>query len=203
MATLKIYGTTRSRANRVIWMAEELGIAYETISVDLSAPRDPTFLAVNPNGRLPAIDDDGFHLFESMAINLYLAKKHGGPLAPRDTHEDAKMIQWSFWAVTELEESGLEYLMHTMFLPPEKRDATVPPKALETLKKPIAVLDDALAQSGHLVGERFTAADLNVGVFAVYLAAAREFLGQYPHVADCVAELASRPAFKKAIPARG
>src|SRR5947209_8479283 len=131
MANLKIYGTVRSRANRVIWMAEELGLAYESISVDLSAPRDPAFLAVNPNGRLPAIDDEGFHLFESMAINLYLAKKHGGPLAPRDLGEDAKMTQWSFWAVTELEKPGLDYLMHTMFLPPEKRDADVPPKAHE------------------------------------------------------------------------
>jgi glutathione S-transferase len=203
MATLKIYGTTRSRANRVIWMAEELGLAYETISVDLAAPRDPAFLAVNPNGRLPAIDDDGFYLFESMAINLYLAKKHGGPLARRDTHEDAEMIQWSFWAVTELEKPGLDYLMHTMFLPPEQRDASIPPKALETLKKPIAVLDKTLEGSGHLVGERFTTADLNVGVFAVYLATARDFLGQYPNVAKFVAVIAARPAFRKAMPARG
>jgi glutathione S-transferase len=203
MANLKIYGTSRSRANRVIWMAEELGLPYETISVDLTAPRDPAFLAVNPNGRLPAIDDDGFHLFESMAINLYLAKKHGGPLAPRDTHEDAKMIQWSFWAVTELEKPGLDYLMHTMFLPPEKRDASVPPKALETLKKPIAVLDQALEQTGHLVGGRFTAADVNVGNFVAYLASARDFLGQYPQVAKFVSEVVARPAFKKAMPARG
>jgi glutathione S-transferase len=203
MANLKIYGTSRSRANRVIWMAEELGIAYETISIDLAAPRDPAFLAVNPNGRLPAIDDDGFHLFESMAINLYLAKKHGGPLAPRDTREDAKMIQWSFWAVTELEKPGLDYLMHTMFLPPEKRDANAPGKALETLKRPIAVLDQALAGTGYLVGDRFTAADLNVGNFVAYLASAREFLGQYPHVADFVGAVVARPAFKKAMPARG
>ena len=136
-------------------------------------PRDPAFLAVNPNGRLPAIDDDGFHLFESMAINLYLAKKHGGPLARRDTHEDAKMIQWSFWAVTELEKPGLDYLMHTMFLPLEKRDASVPQKSLETLKRPIAVLDQALGGTGYLVGDRFTAADLNVGNFLAYLASAR------------------------------
>ncbi|MEA2758961.1 MAG: glutathione S-transferase, partial [Methylobacteriaceae bacterium] len=178
MANLKIYGTSRSRANRVIWMAEELGIRYETISIDLAAPRDPAFLAVNPNGRLPAIDDDGFHLFESMAINLYLAKKHGGPLAPRDTREDAKMIQWSFWAVTELEKPGLDYLTHTIFLPPEKRDASIPGKALEALKRPIAVLDQALEASGYLLGDRFTAADLNVGNFVAYLASAREFLGQ-------------------------
>jgi glutathione S-transferase len=203
MANLKIYGTSRSRANRVIWMAEELGIPYETISVDLSAPRDPAFLKVNPNGRLPAIDDDGFYLFESMAINLYLAKKHGGPLTPRDLGEDAKMIQWSFWAVSELEKPGLDYLMHTMFLPPEKRDASIPGKALETLKRPIAVLDEALEASGYLVGDRFTAADLNVGNFVAYLAAAREFLGQYPHVADFVAGVVARPAFKKAMPARG
>jgi glutathione S-transferase len=203
MANLKIYGTTRSRANRVIWMAEELGLAYETISVDLTAPRDAAFLAVNPNGRLPAIDDDGFRLFESMAINLYLAKKHGGPLAPRDTREDAKMTQWSFWAVTELEKPGLDYLMHTMFLPPEKRDASVPPKALETLKKPVAVLDQALEPTGHLVGGRFTAADVNVGNFVAYLASARDFLGQYPKVAKFVSEVVARPAFKKAMPARG
>src|SRR3954447_19191842 len=203
MATLKIYGTTRSRANRVIWMAEELGLAYETISVDLAAPRDPAFLAVNPNGRLPAIDDDGFYVFESMAINLYLAKKHGGPLAPRDAHEDAKMIQWSFWAVTELEKPGLDYLMHTMFLPPEKRDASIAEKALEALKKPIAVLDKTLEAFGHLVGGRFTAADLNVGVFAVYLASARDFLAEYPNVAKFVGALAARPAFKKAMPPRG
>jgi glutathione S-transferase len=203
MSMLKIYGTIRSRAHRVIWMAEELGIPYETISIDLSAPRDPAFLKVNPNGRLPAIDDDGFYLFESMAINLYLAKKHGGPLAPRDAQEDAKMIQWSFWAVTELEKPGLDYLMHTMFLPPEKRDASIAEKALDTLKKPIAVLDKALETTGHLVGGRFTTADLNVGAFTAYLASARDFLGQYPSVARFVAGVAARPAFEKARPPRG
>jgi glutathione S-transferase len=113
------------------------------------------------------------------------------------------MIQWSFWAVSELEKPGLDYLMHTMFLPPEKRDSSIPGKALETLKRPIAVLDQALEASGYLVGDRFTAADLNVGNFVAYLASAREFLGQYPHVADFVGAVVARPAFKKAMPARG
>ena len=203
MANLKIYGTTRSRANRVIWMAEELGIPYEPISVDLSGPRDPAFLAVNPNGRIPAIDDDGFHLFESMAINLYLAKKHGGALAPLGSTEEALATQWSFWAVTELEKPGLDYLMHTMFLPAEQRDASIPGKALETLKKPIAVLDKALASTGNLVGDRFTVADLNVGCFVAYLASARDFLAQYPNVGKFVAAIVARPAFKKAMPPRG
>ena len=203
MAILKIYGTTRSRANRVIWMAEELGLPYETISVDLSAPRDPEFLKVNPNGRLPAIDDDGFHLFESMAINLYLAKKHGGPLAPRDMHEDAKITQWSFWAVTELERPGLDYLMHTMFLPPETRDASIAGKALETLKKPIAVLDQALEKSGHLVGERFTAADLNLAEVLRYAQTEQELFDARPKVKAWIERCQSRDGYKAMQATRG
>ena len=85
---LKIYGTVRSRAARTIWMAEELGISYELVTVDYRAreTRTPAFLEINPNGHVPAIDDDGLRLHESMAINLYLARRHAGsPLAPTIT----------------------------------------------------------------------------------------------------------------------
>ena len=117
----------------------------------------------------------------------------------RDLTKAMSFVQTSPQAVAEAAYRG----MHTMFLPPEKRDASIAGKALETLKKPIAVLDQALEKSGHLVGERFTAADLNVGVFVAYLASAREFLTQYPRVAKFVGDIVSRPAFKKAMPARG
>ena len=81
--TLKIYGAARSRAFRVLWVAEELGLAYEHVPVEIAqASQDPTYLEVNPNGRIPAIDDDGFRLFESLAITQYLVRKHGGPLQP-------------------------------------------------------------------------------------------------------------------------
>ncbi len=92
---LKIYGVLRSRASRNVWLANELGIAYEQVPViqgyrlpDPSAPdapfntTSPAFLAVNPNGHVPSIDDNGLILHESLAINLYLAKKHGGRLRP-------------------------------------------------------------------------------------------------------------------------
>ncbi len=85
---LKIYGVARSRAFRTLWMAAELGLPYEHVKVDFAdgGTRQPAYLAINPNGHVPAIDDDGFRLWESMAINLYLAKKYGsgslGALSP-------------------------------------------------------------------------------------------------------------------------
>jgi len=106
--TLKIYGILRSRASRVVWLAKELGLAFEHVPVlqayklaDPSGPdapfntASPAFRAVNPNGLIPSIEDDGFTLSESLAINLYLAKKHGGPLAPRDVREDGLMTMWT------------------------------------------------------------------------------------------------------------
>jgi glutathione S-transferase len=73
---LKIYGVARSRASRILWMAKELGLDYEHVKVDFATgdTRQRGFLALNPNGHVPVIDDDDFILWESMAINLYLAK---------------------------------------------------------------------------------------------------------------------------------
>src|SRR5689334_10856270 len=78
MSALRIYGIARTRAFRALWIAMELGIDYEHIPIEIGSAgaRTPEFLAVNPNGRLPAIEDDGFALWESLAITLYLAKKH-------------------------------------------------------------------------------------------------------------------------------
>ena len=73
---LKIYGVALSRAGRTLWMAEELGLPYEHIKTTFTGgTRTPEYLKINPNGHIPAIDEDGFTLWESMAINLYLAKK--------------------------------------------------------------------------------------------------------------------------------
>src|SRR5215813_7761180 len=79
MSTLRIYGVARTRAFRVLWIAKELELDYEHIPLEIgpAGARKPDYLAINPNGRLPAIDDGGFTLWESLAITLYLAKKHG------------------------------------------------------------------------------------------------------------------------------
>ena len=102
MSALRIYGVARTRAFRALWMAEELGLDYEHIPIEIgeAGARKPEFLAINPNGRLPAIDDDGFVLTESLAITLYLAKKYSsGKLYPATLQAEARVWQWSLWAV--------------------------------------------------------------------------------------------------------
>ncbi|MGA1677686.1 MAG: glutathione S-transferase N-terminal domain-containing protein, partial [Pseudomonadales bacterium] len=87
--TLTVYGQSQSRAVRALWMVEELGVPFTHVPTRFADEAKSTaFRAVNPNGRVPTIDDDGFVVFESMAINLYLAKRFGGPLAPVDLQED-------------------------------------------------------------------------------------------------------------------
>ena len=83
---IRIYGSARSRGVRTLWMAGELGLEYEHLDYAPRSPatRTPEYLALNPNARVPTIDDDGFVLSESMAINLYLSKKYKSPLYPSD-----------------------------------------------------------------------------------------------------------------------
>src|ERR1700742_441052 len=96
---LRIYGSARSPAPPPLWMAGGAGLQYEHFDYAPRSPatRTPEYLALNPNGRVPTIDDDGFVLSESMAINLYLAKKHASPLYHANTRDEALCWQWSYW----------------------------------------------------------------------------------------------------------
>src|SRR5260370_13656850 len=100
-------------------MANELGLEYEHVPVHFGdgSAKTTEYLAVNPNGRIPAIDDDGLKLWESMAINLYLAKKHDGALWPKTIEEEAQARQWSFWAITEARKPPLAALWHRSSFP--------------------------------------------------------------------------------------
>src|SRR5258708_16052207 len=93
---LRIYGSAKSRAIRVLWMAGELGLTYDQKDWLPRAPetRAPEYRALNPNGRIPTIDDDGLVLSESMAINFYLPKNHRTPLYPPHPTHDSLALQW-------------------------------------------------------------------------------------------------------------
>jgi glutathione S-transferase len=141
--TLKIYGVARSRAFRTLWMAKELGLDYEHIKVDFATgeTRTPAHLALNPNAHIPVIDEDGFVLWESMAINLYLAKKHSlGRLYPSRLEDEARAWQWSFWGMTEVERPVLTALFNRAILPEDERDAAAADAAERTLGPPLKVL---------------------------------------------------------------
>src|SRR5204863_5043731 len=162
---LKIYGIPRSRAFRTLWLAKELGMDYENVPTDFSGggTRTPAYLAINPNGHVPAIDDNGFVLWESMAINLYLAKKHGaGTLYPARLEDEARAWQWSFWGMTEVERPVLTAMFNRALLPEDKRDAAAADESERELQAPLRVLDSAVASAPYLLGEHFTVADLNV-----------------------------------------
>ena len=165
MSGLRIYGIARTRAFRALWMAEELGLDYEHLPIEIgdAGARSPEFLKINPNGRLPFIDDNGFVLFESLAITLYLAKKHSlGGLYPSTLEDEAKAWQWSFWAIAEVDRGVNIWSLHAVRLPAAERDPLKRDEALKVLAKPFKVLDAAVAKQDFLLGGTFTVADLNV-----------------------------------------
>jgi glutathione S-transferase len=206
---LKIYGVYRSRASRNIWLAGELGIPFEHVPViqayrlanpeAADAPlhsKSPAFLKVNPGGQIPSIDDDGFVMHQSLAINLYLAKKHGGSLAPANVAEDGLMTMWTLWAATDVEPHSINVLYHTIGKPPAERDPKIAAVAIEALKPLFAVLDRHLAATGFIVGNRFTVADINVAEVIRYAMPAKELFEVSPHVAKWIAACHARPAYK-------
>ncbi len=162
--TLKIHGIPKSRAFRTYWMCAELGIPYEDVKTGFTDDvRSAAFLAINPNGRIPAIEEDGFTLFESFAINLYLAKKHGlGKFYPADLQGEAKCWQWTIWGITELEKLLFDLTVTRVIRPPEQRDAKVADAAEAALERPLTVLDKELAARPFILGPAFSVADLNI-----------------------------------------
>src|SRR5512134_1031763 len=142
---IQLYGIPMSRASRCLWMLEELGVPYENVPVHfLGEAQKPEFLKINPNGRIPALDDDGLVLFESLAINLHLARKYGKDLWPASPDDQSRAIQWSIWAMTEVEPPVMRLLMHRAFLPAEQRVAAEAQAGEAALRKPVGVLEGAL-----------------------------------------------------------
>jgi glutathione S-transferase len=193
--SLRIYGIARTRAFRALWIAKELGLDYEHIPVEIgqAGARKAEYLAINPNGRLPAIDDDGFVLWESLAITLYLAKKHGtGTLYPATLEGEAKAWQWSLWSVQEVDRGVNIWSLHAVRLPPGDRDPVKLAEALKVIERPFKVLDGALADRPYLLGNDFTVADLNVS--AVISRAIDMDLSATPNIAPWLKRCFARPA---------
>lgn len=199
MSTVKIYGTPGSRANRTLWLAEELKretrLDYEMVSTHfMNDAKKPDYLAINPNGRVPAMDDGGYRLFESLAINLYLVKRQGGSLAPTDAREEGKAVQWSMWALTELEDAFIALLVRhprINFMPP---DTKVEADMRTKLERPLKVLEQHLAGNDYMLGDRFTVADVNVaGVMSMSRIMDFDY-SPYPHVKKWFEACMARPA---------
>jgi glutathione S-transferase len=211
--TLKIYGIGTSRAARPLWTALELGVPFEHIAMPYAggATRTPEFLAINPNGHIPAVVDErpegSVTVWESMACALYIARVYGQPdgqsITPASPREEAEALRWSFWTVTELESDALTVLMHRMAMPAEQRKPELADRAESRLKVPLAVLEAHL-QAQHAKGEaylaanRFTVADVCVASVASWIRPAAGLLAQYPAVSSWLHGCVERDAHKQA-----
>ena len=116
---------------------------------------------------MPVIEDDGFVLYKSMAINFYLAKKHNSPLYPSDPHDEALALQWSFWEIDRLDRQLANYLTHTSGLPEAERDKSIADAAWAEVEPAMNALNGALGKTRWLAGPAFSIADLNVAARAV------------------------------------
>ena len=194
---LKIYGSGKSRARRTLWMAGELGLQYEHHAYAPRSPetRTPEFLAMNANARVPVIDDEGFILSESMAINFYLAKKHKSPLYPADPKHEALALQWSLWETDRLDRQMTTWAQHTSMLPEPERNKALADATWKEIEAALDVLEVALKKSTWLAGSDFSIADLNVAA-AMFRALSMD-LARWPGVKDWLNRCWDRPVGQK------
>lgn len=207
---LTIYGVYRSRATRPLWLIEELGLPFKLVPViqayrlaDSSAPgaplnsRSPEFMAINPMGSIPSMEDDGFVLHESLAITLYLARKHGGALGPKDIQEEALMVQWALFAATSIEADALA--LQTAIGKGGMETAEGREKIAATaarLERPFGVLEAHLEANAYMVGNRFTAADIIMAEIVRYAQDHAPLFTPRPALKTWLETCQARPAFR-------
>ncbi len=195
---ITIYGSKRSSAFRCIWLMEELGVPYEVKILDMAKGENktPEYLKLNPNGKIPTLVDDGFVLWESMAINYYLLEKYEGVwLVGTTAQEHAQVNQWNFWFLIHLYEAFHPLVMQVYRKLPDS-EATKRSHE-ELLPRYLKVLEDHLSNKEYMVLERFTLADLT-GISVVKSAAFVNYdLGAYPHIRAWMEQVMARPAYQK------
>lgn len=191
------FGAPASSAGKTHWMLEEVGVAYEYRRVDL---RDPATAAeyrtVNSGGKVPYIVDGDVRLFESMAINFYLAERYKPELIPQSPVERALCYQWSFWAVSNVQPEALA-VMFEHFKPEGTRDDQHLTKSITHLARLMDQLESSI-KGPYLLGNQFTVADVNAGA-VVNLALRAGAASAGPKVSAWMEALRARPAYQRAV----
>jgi glutathione S-transferase len=196
---LQLYGNPRSRAMRCLWMLEEMGKPYQLVEKTTRADdlQSADYKRLNPNARIPTLVDGDLVLWESMAINLYLAQKYEGPMHCAGPEVLGVATQWSFWAMLEMEALLLDLLTHRAVLPEFARDPSYAERDELLLKRPLGVLNDTLAGRDYLVSNGFTVADLNVAAILVWGKMGRLNMSGHTEVARWFDACLARPAYRR------
>lgn len=198
---MKLYGNPYSRANRVRWALEASGTKFEeeTLCLGPDGTGSQRYRAINPNGLVPAIDDDGLILFESIPICLYIAKKYAPQTLYVDSIEDeALVLQWSVWAMTQLEKHNETASLHLTWYSESRRDAKIAAAEQAEVLRCLSMLENAIEDNGFLVAKRFTIADLIVSEILTGLVHAKIDLNDFPQVKRYLKSNLSQPSAQKA-----
>jgi len=176
-------------------MLEELGLDYEHIPAGDESDRE-MLRALNPNAKVPILQDGDTVVWESMAINLYLAMKHQ-VLTPATQEAWAHALQWSFWVATEVEERVLIIVRNRVLLPEPERSEEEARSTEDELAPRFAALNEALGSAEYLLGSTFTVADLNVASVLALALVARVDLAPYPNAQAWLQRCVTRPTAQK------
>jgi glutathione S-transferase len=198
---LKIWGRQNSiNVQKVLWCCGELELPFERVDAGMQfgVNNTPEYKAMNPNGLVPTIDDDGFILWESHAIVRYLARKHGtGKLWPDDARTAADADRWMEWYSTTLWQNVRPIFWTLVRTPPEKRNMTEVEEHRKKLAANFTIADAHLANRDYLAGARFSIGDIPMGVAAYRWFNLPIERPPHPNLERWYQRLCERPAFKE------
>jgi glutathione S-transferase len=196
---ITLYGSPRSSAGRCIWALEEAGVAFTLKDIDMKNKehKSESFLKINPMGKVPALVDGDVTLFESMAINYYIADTYKKELLGNTPAERGLAMQWSFWASSELQDPIIQVFIQKVFMPDDKRDNNLIETNLKKLPELLAILDSNLAGKKYLTGDQFTIGDINTASVVSICPMIGIDLGAFSNIKGWMGAISDRPAYQK------
>lgn len=198
---LKIWGrNTSSNVQKAMWGVGEIGAAYERFDIGgaFGKNREPAYLAMNPNGLVPTLQDGDFILWESNAIVRYLAREYGaGKLEPSDPKTRARANQWMDWQLSVVGPAIFAAFWGLIRTPEEKRDLAAIAASQSKTTEAMKILDAQLSRTAFVAGDQFSMGDIPVGVMAYRFRQLCPERPELPNLERWYAELRKRPAFKE------
>lgn len=196
---IKIYGPVNSSAGRCYWTLEEIGLPWEApeFSFRTRDHKSPEFLKLNPNGKVPVLIDDDTVLWESVAINHYLAEKYAPELLGATIEARAHVAKWGLWSQIEYQRHLIVLFVQHTFVPAERQDEALIAKSLESLTPLNTLLDAHLDGRSFMVDETFSLADINVASVARLNGVIDVSLDGFPNLQRWLRAMLARPAYDK------
>jgi glutathione S-transferase len=203
---LKIYGHDRARAFRVMWLCGELNVPFEHADAmpehDAAGQKADRSLKLNPDGRVPAVDDEGFVVWGSPAINIYLARKYRTPLWPSTAEAEGRMLQWAFFVVSDVDPPMNTLYEHRFGLPRDARNPALADDCERRLLDRLGILEHQLRLTSYFGGIRWDLSDFMVASALYTVYAMKIDLVQVPKLDRWLTRSVQRPAAREAIKLR-